>query len=955
MARRSQVTFSKDLGVVGTVRWDDGSGPIPEVLVELFGVHRGRPEALGRGRTDQAGRFALELDEVAIEDGRLRLNLPSFVVRTAEGSILTQTPTACAAITDCIWTAAISVPTGRRGLLDPTVEIRPTTPVGPIEVDAARLADMTRDDLIAIARLMVDPEAAAKHAPRIEALSPQLNAQRLGPQTLCLTPLLEAVEEIVRLKEWPRELLLEVDAIIRRLDSGFATYTHDCGNFSVTYQTSGPAAVDTSTDALDILDPGTTTVLDTIPAGGSVPTYIRLICWWANRALNSYITAPFSLKNPAASGKIAINVTSTDFGGASPSGFTIGNSLGQEILAAVTVHELFHMVQYEYGLSGAWYSTMMEGGAVFSEDVAADAMNRYLYEASSPDWSGTGILPNPNRSLKTASYDAALLLRYIAEQQSADVYEPFVGVETYRRLIEECESGGASTASLETAIRSLPWYQDFYRHHYLDPARQDRTNSETVLGNYALACYLKDSGVNEPDGRFDFIEDEEEITFDQIVNGVLSTPVSTFATMAEVDISGSGTVNSTSSVNFSGSVNDFASRYYEVDVDSGLDNIEVQFTAGAGLTSLIFQIALIDENGEVRDIHRTDATSYTKRITSDRDGTRLSKLALVVTGADSSGSFSLSAAPAAPTPDVMVTRWHSAIKTEYEIDPSGWSWTWVSPDVWVDNDADGAADGTVYFDFDNKLHIRLHNKGNADASGIQIELWYQDASGGLSDAAWLPVKDKAGTTQVLTGLSLAAGTSKDWQVDWSPSPSGGSDHFCIRAVVTAPGDPNTDNKRVLSNFGSVVVHPGGWVDLTILRRNVSERLAEVDTVVVPRLPHGLELALRDLRSGRAQELKPGAVSLDRIRLTHLGETIPRQGTDPRRFQGGEGCRVPLREEVPDVRGHYPTDPRALPPGVADMPLVTVAHRQDGLVTGGVTLMVTEGDGDSRPPRQQAAR
>jgi len=131
--------------------------------------------------------------------------------------------------------------------------------------------------------------------------------------------------------------------------------------------------------------------------------------------------------------------------------------------------------------------------------------------------------------------------------------------------------------------------------------------------------------------------------------------------------------------------------------------------------------------------------------------------------------------------------------------------------------------------------FRLHNKGNANASGIQVEFHYQDASGGLSPSAWLPVQNKAGLTQLLTGLSLAIGASQDWTVNWSPSPSGASEHFCIRAVVTIPGDPNTDNKRVLSNFGKVKVKPGGFIDIALVRRHLYPVPKPVTLRVVPRL------------------------------------------------------------------------------------------------------------------------
>src|SRR4029077_20865670 len=162
--------------------------------------------------------------------------------------------------------------------------------------------------------------------------------------------------------------------------------------------------------------------------------------------------------------------------------------------------------------------------------------------------------------------------------------------------------------------------------------------------------------------------------------------------------------------------------------------------AGAGLTSRIFQIALIDEDGVVRDIHRSDKASYSKFLTNFRSGKRLSKILCAVSGCETGGCFKGSASSASAAPDIMVTRWNTAIANEYEIDSRNWSWTWVSPDIWVDNDSDGVADGVVFFNTNNKLNIRLHNKGNQNATGVTVNFWYQDASGGLSDTAWIPVQ-----------------------------------------------------------------------------------------------------------------------------------------------------------------------------------------------------------------------
>jgi hypothetical protein len=745
---------------------------------------------------------------------------------------------------------------------------------------------------------------------------------------------------LIKYKRWPREVALEIEAILRMREDGFAEQTHECTNFTVTYQDSGPAAVPASTAAEDVIDPGSNppVVLATLPAGGA-PTYVKRICFWLERALAAYVNPPFSMLNPAGGGKIQVVVNSSPYGSASPSAFYLNNNLDPDILCAVAVHELFHMVQYEYGGSGIWRQSVFEGGAVFAEDSAADLMNRYIDETRT-NFNGTGVLANPNLSLDTASYKASLLWRYLSEQHSPDTVEPFVGVETYRKVIEKCSAGSYTTNDVKAAIRELPWYQDFYEFHYLDAAKLDRTSSETTLGNYALACYLKDLGVNKPDSRFDFIEDEENIHIDNVIGGGPADITS----MPSVTVTSTVTLSSagpSSSINLVGTVSKFATRYYVVNINPAVTNVQVDFAANAGFTSVLFQIALIDEAGNVRDIHRTDKTSYQKRLTNNRDGVLLNRILITVIGCDQSGGFSVNVSSAAAAPDVMVTKWHSQMKREYEIDSRNWAWTWVSPDIWVDNDANGVADSEVFFNFNNKLNIRLHNKGNADASSISVQFFYQNAAGGLSDAGWLPVRNTASVIQSLSGLSLAAGASNNWSVDWSPIPDGTSKHFCVRAIVTVAGDPNTDNKRVLSNFGNVVTS-GPFIDISLIRRNIIDLPLPIRLRVIPRLPSNYTVSGVDVKRQELMLMQPGEIHFDEIRIYKSDAKESTINHDEHLDAlHHRGVLNPKLKAHPSRQGLHPTDTDSLPPGVAGRPMVTVVHEVDGLAIGGVTFLISE--------------
>lgn len=937
-----------EIHVRSRVRWGDDDEPVSGVTLTMFDALSGKKA--GRARTDKHGTAEAK---VRGSGGQIY-----GVVTTRDGRQLASTQ------------STPIVVSGREVELqidaDPALRpdrrkkhARPTLELGHLALDAHAVAEAEPEVLLDVARAQVGLDVSRDGVEKIKALSPELLPDGLVQRTLCGTSVLTALAELIRHRGWPRELVLELEDILTLRGFGFTSAVYDCPNFHINYFVDGPAAVNPDTSSQDVVDPGLATVLATLPAGAP-PTYIKRVCFWLERALGNYISPPSNLRNPAAAGKIPVYINTSPYGSATPSAFYLNNNLNNDLLCAVTVHELFHMVQFQYSGSGAWNYSMMEGGAVWAEDTNTEMMNRYLDEAGT-NFNGVGVQDQPQQSLESAGYKCSLFWRYLSEQQSAiptTLDEPLpigltnIGRDVYRPLIEACEAGSWSADDIKSAIRALPWYQDFYEFGYLDAARQDLTSSETLLGNYVLACYLKDFDENVPDRRFDFMEGQETIYMDEVI-GEAAQPGDKLASVA---LAGTGTLTPTSSVAFSSTVSRFSSRYYEVIIDPAVTSVQVQYTS-SGITSGLVQIASIDEDGHVRDIYRRDTASYTKQFANLRDGKRLVKIVVVVSGAASSGSFSLSINPVAATPDVMVTRWHSLPQTEYEIDSRNWAWTWVSPDVWVDNDGDGVADGEIFFNFDNQLHIRLHNKGNANASGIDVSLWYQDASGGLSPGGWLPVQDTGGVTQALTGLALAADATNDWVVNWSPAPSGMSHHFCIRAVMAVPGDPNTDNKRVLSNFGNVQVRFGRFIDIELIRRNIDEmRAREVRVDLVPRLKQGLEVARADALERAAVLLAPGEQAQETIRILHRPVEDVYRHKPVETMRHDDPCgELPRLELRPDPLGHYAIDDRTLPPGLSGKThsFVTIVQSVDGLPQGGVTLLVQLEDEESQGKQAKA--
>lgn len=929
----------------GRVSYCTSNRPAEKVRVVAMDADLFFDDKLGEAITNDDGQFKIEYDTSKFRDLFERDPDIYLLIYDSKGKLLTSTrDSVIRNIKQKVHEINVLLPGSGPGAHEPeSVEL-----VGGIPVDRKAFGKIDSKAILDIAEKALQAKKPDPETIKIlDTLSPKLHPDNLKRQ-FSGTPLVIFLWNAAHKRQMRREDLLKLEEIFFRYSpyAGYATY--DTTNFTFTYQTSGsdqPPADDTGGN---ITMPGTGAIVGTTTGGNGVPDYVEKVGFWLENALATYTNAPFNLQNPATGGKIPVDIAYTSFSGfTSPTGsMTVSNDLNDDLLAAVPTHELMHLIQYLYeaaGTSGIWYGGMLEGGAVLGEDVVFDTHNRYIVQAT-----GGGILGSPNTSLTGWSYHLALFLKYISEQQSSNVHpgdEPTIGVETYKALLEKFNTDGHTTAALESAIHQLPWYQKFYKFSYLDAAKLDETNSETLLGNFWLACYLKDFGVGVPDRRFDFMEDEEDATWDTIFLGS-----DTVSTLGSVSLTSTNTLNTGGSLTLNsgagGSVSAFAARFYKVNVDSAVDTLRVDFTATAGFTRPIIQIVLVEAGNVVRDIIRSDKTTFSKTIANAGSSTNLDHICIVVAGTDTGGSYSLAVQDTAASPDVMVTRWHHTAGTHYEIDSYGWAWTWVSPDIWVDNDSNGLADSEVYFNQNNQLFIRLRNQGHADASGIEVQFWYQDASGGLHDGSWMQVTNTSGVIQTLSGLNLAAGATDMWSVDWAPAPSGGSHHFCVRAAVTVPGDPNTDNKRVLSNFGNVIA-AGPYFDLPLLRR-IPWVYEELNIDVIPRTYKKWFVSAVDRILASRKLVRRGEEVVDIFRIRHRSDLITqKQGTikaDPQfalktRYASIAGAsRIEAR---PDPFGHYPTDPRALPPGLENVPLITVAHIVDGKPEGGFTFAIRE--------------
>lgn len=688
------------------------------------------------------------------------------------------------------------------------------------------------------------------------------------------------------------------------------------------------------------------------------PTYIQKVGLLAEYALSHYIAAPFSYRDPRG------GMTRLEFrilglpsgvaGYAVPADFHMelntSNSDAQNL--GTVPHELFHLVQFRYnagaGPASGVRQITMEGGARFIEESINETPNRYIESAVDPDLSGSsvprkGIFGFPGETLldvggnSLLGYSAGLLWKFIAEQHSTHTGtadEPAIGVDAYRTIIERMVPtvDGFTVAAVRNGRGLLPWYGSFDQFGYYDAAATELSSHETTWANFLVANYYH--GLQLPGGagydrRFDYLEDEDAA-------GNAGAKLDSFS--AKVLAGNAISIVQASAVTKTVvGHKPYAAVYYELTPGSPAPRmLRVNVTTTSGMSDPIIQILRVGASNTLVDLHRTDRTTWSKTINMSG----LTKVVVIVGSREHGGDFTIHFDEIASATDVMITRWNTAVGTEFEVNPAGWAWAWISPDIIVDTDGDVLDDGNVFFGQNNSLKVRLRNRGNTTANTIQIDFWYQKATPYLTTAGWIPVQNTGGVTQQLTGLTLAAGSEAWFSVDWAPVDDGTHhSHWCVKARVTAAGDPNTDNKMAFRNFTNVVVPSpdtrfdalirfSEWREgdrIQIVPRSRRATLTLANPKVFPRpIPRGCDqtIAERHLTFGAPLDMAFAQLTLAQAELHE--------------WDG----RSTLQPESSGA--FYPVDERTLPPGIHSSDIVTITHVRDNRPFGGVSYRVVSG-------------
>ncbi|MDX2465079.1 MAG: hypothetical protein QNK31_11295, partial [Porticoccus sp.] len=694
--------------------------------------------------------------------------------------------------------------------------------IGGLQVDVQAFKNVTPADLIALAKGYRGQPIDAHKLTLFHNINPTLVNHLLvgqggNKEATCLTPQILFIESALRRLQAVTSFFDEMDVAL--FDLPLEATDHQTEHFHIHYRVWdgnedqwGPSSDtilphDTPAEEVCLYNEAKT-LIGTTEANNGIPNYIQKLAIWLEYAFERY-TQHFQLRDPRVGGaKIYVVVEYLEGGvlGFGGNGYiAVKNSLEDTELAGTPAHELFHCVQSQYLLSTdsssplqAWKPFMLEGMNRCMEDTINDGLNRWIDDANNHfqnNWRHDVGLPDMR-------YSAALFWKYMTEQhstQTSDSHEPAIGMDVLRKACEMTETFGAADINVPIALRSqfhTPYSGTFQHFIYLPPGHVELSSNETTYGNWLAANYLQCLRAGITDRRFTYMEASERMH----AGGGLQCLYP--SSRDDLDINGAITIED--------GVVPWCAEYHEMIIQPGVKTVRITFAAQTEFHSPLIQLLLINQDNTLSDLIRYDG-NFIKTINAHE----LDKITIVVGSRDTAGEYSVRAESIANSSDVMITRWNSVAGKEHEFDPIGWSWHWISPDIWVDN-YDGelhlAEKSLLHFEWDNPfggsnhLYIRLRNKGTQRAENVSVRFYYQDASAGLRDNAWQPMQaDETGTLTQLTGLNLDPGEelrpfTNWWLPNLDASDADSSFHYCVKVVIESPFDENIDNKMAFSNF-----------------------------------------------------------------------------------------------------------------------------------------------------------
>jgi hypothetical protein len=355
---------------------------------------------------------------------------------------------------------------------------------------------------------------------------------------------------------------------------------------------------------------------------------------------------------------------------------------------------------------------------------------------------------------------------------SAEAFAAYLGLDVGdpRGVIREMWNETA-------AARAQAAYFEFV---YSD-RQKDIYNDDTRFGDFVLAMANRLLPRPSTDARFNFGS----------YSGPLAKPkASSDSLVSQLALQGSLPGNG-------------AVIFHSVGLDPRVSNVAVSFKADRSDVCPLLQIVLLDANGALLDVIKTDKSRYDRTI-GLRGGTVKSLLFAVANRIGSGFSYTLQTGDVQRASDVMITRWSRPPGQEL-VNVAALDWD--SADIWLTSDDPTIPRDTVDVLNNNDwsvVHVRLHNFGNRDARQVRVRVYFQKGSVNPSDDHWQPMQfDNSPDGLVLdvpaNGASEVTGR---WFCPIRPSKSWTVETISLAAELDCQDDLSPDNNRATKNHVS---------------------------------------------------------------------------------------------------------------------------------------------------------
>ncbi|MFT5478450.1 MAG: hypothetical protein ACI8Y8_003817 [Planctomycetota bacterium] len=662
------------------------------------------------------------------------------------------------------------------------------------------------------------------------------------------------------------------------------------------------------------------------------PAYVQRVAVLCDYFLGALTRAPFSLRDPrgvrVGSTRMDVRIfhqhpfaatthPSLDHIQVAPSN---SNEVNGRVLPCVLFLRCAYMYNDTSRVRGL-RDLVRHGGASLVSDMlggrGADAgvdPNQALPLASS-------LLDDEHGPKKAARF-ARRMWRYFARQHGLDAPDEDLGTaggfDFFRKMLVASADPDLryEAEALRSARSGLPWWGTFDRFVGQGADAAPGTSFETSWGNWLVADVIDGLGIESEDRRFQLSRRDRSGG-----RGAQRHPDrGILGANGDMRLRAGGRTKR----HVTG-LTPWSSRVFRIRPRSGesAGAISVRLECHARLADVLVQVLRVGVDGSLAEVHRSQALDLTKVVAFDG----LDSVIVIVATRDLGGDFTLLFGEHASLSDVMITPANARAGTETCVDPSGWAWSWLSPDIMVDNDDDGRSDGLLPTGMDNKLKVRLRNRGNVRSGPVMVRFWYQSATLGPSAEGWMPVRDASGERQELQSLRLDPDEFRWFAVQWAPADDGsGEAGFRVRVELTelhrtGPGQSplNTDNKASSTVIRRVrPLNDPDFMDITVRSVNSGTGCG-----VCP-VPHGPDWTA-EKEQGEAEVDPHFGLSRVRFRLTRRGDRDP--------------LAVGVKEPAPTPAHYYPVDARTLPPGISGSDLITLVAEAPGEALSGVTFEV----------------